>query len=91
MDNCHAHPEIGGLKAIELCFLPPDTTSITQSMDQEVIRSLKAKHRSQMTQQIIKAIDASKPIPKVNVLDAMKMLTVCSEDVNQRNNEKMFR
>ena len=90
MDNCHAHSEIGGLKATELCFLPPDTTSIAQSMDQEVIRSLKAKHRSQMTQQIIKVIDASKPIPKVNVLDAMKMLTVCSEDVTKETMKKCF-
>ena len=25
VDNCPAHLEIGGLKAIELSFLPPDT------------------------------------------------------------------
>ena len=45
-DNCPDHPEIGGLKAIELCFLPPSTTSITQPMDQGVIPSLKSKYRS---------------------------------------------
>ena len=33
VNNCPAHPEIGGLKASELCFLPPNTTSITQPMD----------------------------------------------------------
>ena len=43
-----------------------------------------------MTQQIIKVIDASKPIPKVNVLDAMKMLTVCSEDVTKETMKKCF-
>ena len=48
VDNCPAHPQIGGLKAIEMCFLPPNTTSITQPMDQGVIRSLKAKYRSRM-------------------------------------------
>ena len=36
VDNCPAHPEIGGLKATELCFLPPKTTSITQPMEQGV-------------------------------------------------------
>ena len=46
VDNCPAHSQIGGLKAIEMCFLPPDTTSITQPMDQGVIRSLKVKYRS---------------------------------------------
>ena len=90
VDNCPAHPEIGGLKAIELCFLPPNTTSITQPMDQGVIRSLKAKYRSRMTQQIIKAIDANKSIPKVNVLDAMKMLTLCWEDVTEETVKKGF-
>ena len=33
VDNCPAHPQIGSLKAIEMCFLPPNTTSITQPMD----------------------------------------------------------
>ena len=56
-------------------------------MDQGVIRSQKAKHHSRMTQQIIKAIDANKSIPKVNVLDAMKMLTVCWEDVTVKQKQ----
>ena len=43
-----------------------------------------------MTQQIIKTIDANKPIPKVNVLDAMKMLTVCSEGVTEETVKKCF-
>ena len=46
IDNCPAHPEVPGLKWVELIFLPPNTTSITQPMDQGVIRSLKAKYRS---------------------------------------------
>ena len=90
VDNCPAHPQIGGLKAIEMCFLPPNTTSITQPMDQGDIRSLKAKYRSRMIQQIIKAIDAKKSIPKVNVLDAMKMLTICWENVTEETVKKCF-
>ena len=42
VDNCPAHPYVGGLKAIRLCLLPPNTTSKTPPMDQELIRSLKA-------------------------------------------------
>ena len=52
IDNCPAHPAIGGLKAIQLCFLPPNTTAVTQPMDQGVIRSLKAKYRSSIPTKI---------------------------------------
>ena len=45
IDNCTAHPEIGGLKAIDFFFLPPNTTSALQPMDQRVIRSLKVRYR----------------------------------------------
>ena len=34
VDNCPAHPEVSGLKAINLQFLQPSTTSCTQPMDQ---------------------------------------------------------
>ena len=43
VDNCSAHPIIEGLKAVELAFLPPKTTSKTQPMAQGVIRSLKSQ------------------------------------------------
>ena len=38
VDSCLAHPEIKGLISIDLQFLPPNTTSCTQPMDQGVIR-----------------------------------------------------
>ena len=37
VDNCPAHSKFLGLKAINLQFLPPDTTSCIQAMDQVVI------------------------------------------------------
>ena len=42
VDNCPAHPTIEGLTNIHLIFLPPNTTSVLQPMDQGVIRSLKS-------------------------------------------------
>ena len=36
--NFPAHPEVSGLKAINLRFLPPNTTSYTLPMDQGVIK-----------------------------------------------------
>ena len=37
IDNCPAHPVIENLKSITLYFLPPNTTSALQPMDQGVI------------------------------------------------------
>ena len=90
IDNCPAHPAIGGLKAIQLFFLLPNTTAVTQPMDQGVIRSLKAKYRSRLIKLIIKAIDSNKDIPKINVLDAMKLLTLSWEDVTENTVQNCF-
>ena len=38
VDNCPVHPEVSGLKAINLQLFPTNTTSCTQPMDQSVIR-----------------------------------------------------
>lgn len=45
LDNCTAHPHIQGLRSIRLVFLPANTTSVLQPMDQGVIRSLKCHYR----------------------------------------------
>jgi hypothetical protein len=45
VDNCPAHPHVKGLKSMKLVFLPPNTTSVTQPMDQGVIRNLKLHYR----------------------------------------------
>ena len=46
IDNCTAHPHVEQHSSIELIFLPPNSTSHTQSMGQRIIRTLKAKYRS---------------------------------------------
>ena len=46
IDNCLAHPEIKNLTNINLIFLPPNTTTVLQPMDQGVIRSLKVHYRT---------------------------------------------
>ncbi|XP_063598620.1 tigger transposable element-derived protein 6-like [Penaeus indicus] len=48
IDNCPAHPTVSNLTNVQLVFLPPNTTSILQPMDQGVIRSLKAYYRGKV-------------------------------------------
>ena len=36
---------VENLEWVELIFLPPNTTSVTKTMDQGIIQALKAKYR----------------------------------------------
>ena len=74
VDNCPAHPHVPDLTAIDLIFLPPNSTSITQPMDQGVIRSLKAKNRVKAISRYISTMESNKELPKITILDAMAML-----------------
>ena len=64
VDNCPAHPIIEGLKAVELLFLPPNTTSKTKPMDQGMIHSLKTKCCKKIIQRLISAAYIKKTFPK---------------------------
>ena len=57
-------------------------------MDQDIIRSLKSKYHSRMTHEIIRSIEVHKPIPKVSILDIMKMLTICWQNITKETIQK---
>ena len=67
VDNCPAHPIIDCMKKIELIFLPPNATLKTQSVDQGVIRSLKAFYRHSVIKCYITSLDRGRFPTKVNV------------------------
>ena len=71
--NCPAHPHIDNLKAIKLFFLPPNTISKIQPMDQGVIRSLKAKYRKNVVRKIIQSVEKKKTLSKISLLQGMQM------------------
>ena len=74
IDNCKAHPHVENLGWVELIFLPPNTASVTQPMDQGIIRLLKAKYCSLAVEKVISAPEEKKALPKFSVLSAMFML-----------------
>ena len=76
IDNCPAHSSIDNLVSVDLIFLPPNTTSKLQPMDQGVILSLKAYYKSLSVRKLIEAIEKNKPLPEFSILDAMRMLDV---------------
>ena len=76
IDNCPVHPSIDNLVSTELIFLPPNTTSMFQPMDQGVIWSLKDHYKTISIKKLIEAIEKKKSRPEFSILDAMQMLDV---------------
>jgi hypothetical protein len=68
IDNCTAHNLISTLNAIQVQFLPPNTTSVLQSLDQGIINNFKIFYRKEMVKKIISAINANNQII-INILD----------------------
>ena len=90
VDNCPAHPNVPGLKSVNLVFLPPNSTSITQPMDQGVIKNLKVHYRKLIIQKKIRAID-SKTDLVITVLDALHMLNQAWSNVTSTTISNCFR
>lgn len=80
VDNCPAHPRVKNLKAITLVFLPPNTTSKTQPMDQGVIQNLKVHYRKRMLLRHVQAIDDNTDL-HITVLDALRLLNYAWKSV----------
>ena len=72
IDNCPAQPHIEHLKSIKLFFLPPNTTSATQPMDQGDFKSLKPKYRKNMVRKIIRNLEKNKDLPAISILNECK-------------------
>ena len=74
IDNCPDHPKTKNLTNINLIFLPPNTTSVLQPIDQGAIRSLKAHYRKKVVPLCIKAVESNKLLPQISILQPMKNL-----------------
>ncbi|XP_057308164.1 tigger transposable element-derived protein 4-like [Hydractinia symbiolongicarpus] len=84
IDNCPAHPSISNLTNIHLLFLPPNTTSVLQPMDQAVILSLKAHCRRRVVRLLCSALENNKPLTKISILSGMKILADSWEAVTKQ-------
>ena len=58
-DNCAAHSSDVRLTNIKLVFLPPNTTSLIQPMDQGIIANFKQHYRSLVLRHLMADIDAN--------------------------------
>ncbi|XP_045461753.1 tigger transposable element-derived protein 4-like [Harmonia axyridis] len=84
VDNCPAHPNVTDLKSITLAFLPPNTTSVLQPMDQGIIRSLKCNFRKNLVLKMINGLDCNQNSPmKITILDAIVMINDAWNKISQ--------
>ena len=91
IDICTAYPHVEQLNSIELIFLPPNTTSHTQPMDQGIIRALKAKYRSLAVRKLIAALEKKNPVPTISILSAMTMLEKAWNAVSNKTFTNCFK
>ena len=66
IDSCPANPSVSDLPNVQLVFLPPNTTSVLQPMDQGVIRSLKAHYRERVVCWPCRVLGKMKKLPKIS-------------------------
>nr|XP_022294775.1 tigger transposable element-derived protein 4-like [Crassostrea virginica] len=90
VDNRPAHPQIPGLQSVELVFLPPNTTSENQPMDQVIIKNLKVHYRERDLLRYIVDIGQSKA-PHISLLDAIHMLSQAWNCVTPQTITNCFR
>ena len=91
IDSLKAHPHIEQRNSIELTFLPPNTTSHTQPMDQGIICDLKAKYRSLAVRKLIAAVEKKNPVPTISIFSAMPMLEKECDAVSNKTFTNCFK
>ena len=93
VDNCPAHPNVTDLTSITLAFLPPNTTSVLQPMDQGIIRSLKTNFRKNLVLKMINSLDANEDnsSTKITVLDAILMVNDAWNKMTQSTIHNCFK
>lgn len=91
IDNCPAHPDVKNLDCIKLVFMPPNTSSKLQPMDQGIIHSLKSNYRRLLLAKMVNSIDADNEKFSINLLDALNLLHMAWQMVTRQTIVNCFR
>lgn len=74
IDNCEAHSDIK-LSNVKVKFLPANTTSLIQPLDQGIIKCFKTLYRKNLVRHLIAQVEAGNPgaakVEDISVLDAV--------------------
>jgi len=94
LDNPTCHPHVK-FSNVQLAWFPPNTTSVSQPMDQGIIQNVKTHYRKLLMQSLLANMDCtssgSELARTVSVLDAVYLDKSSSKKVVTRNCDKVFR
>lgn len=90
VDNCAAHSKNISLTNIRLEFLPPNSTSVVQPMDQGIIKCLKTYYRRYFMYRLIQSLENKEPF-NVTILDAIQLIAQSWNEVTSTTISNCFR
>lgn len=93
LDNATCHPEIR-LSNVKLLFLPPNTTSHLQPLDQGIIQAFKLDYRKRVLRSLVAHMDEADSafdlMKKINVGDAVSWTKAAWNAVSETTIRKCF-
>ena len=99
VDNATCHPPVE-LTSIYLQFLPPNTTSLVQPLDQGIIKNLKHFYRESLRSRIVDALDdelinaessVAEVSKQIDLMDTIHMVTTAWQSVQSTAIKNCFR
>jgi hypothetical protein len=95
IDNCEAHSDIK-LSNIKVKYLPANTTSLIQPLDQGIIQCFKTLYRKNLVRHLITQVeaggsDSGSIIEDITVLDAVHWISRAWNDVSSQCIQNCFR
>lgn len=91
IDNCTAHNIIPRLKAVKVKFLPPNTTSKLQPLDQGIIKNFKSAYRKEVVRKLITDMEQQSALSTINVLHAIRMTDKAWRSVSKTTISNCFK
>ncbi|XP_037528448.1 uncharacterized protein LOC119405678 [Rhipicephalus sanguineus] len=90
LDNCTAHNVKPKLTAVNLKFLPANTTAKSQPLDQGVIATVKALYKKRICERVLLSMQQQQPL-KVNLRGAIDMVVASWWKVKADTISKCFK
>ena len=94
LDNAPSHPKDVNVTNVKLVFLPANTTSMLQPLDQGIIKAVKTIYRKRLLQSVLAKMDKEENVKNVSkcvsVLDAEHCIDTAIREVRSSTVKKCF-